>query len=323
MKSVYYTDLLHNFERSDGSSVCNDEINVSNDYYTKQLHKKPKGLCAQGHIYHYRKRVPNALKTVVGRSELWVSLNTGSYKTACRRIHAAAARIEARLELVRHGMNLNEIDTQIVDGLSFDYCSPKEIEQNGFQKRDPKHSDDAKIKTLGTVYTEYTSDPRHSWSPRTALAHRTTEKWVLEFFGSGLGIASVSREKCRQFVDMLSRVPRHADRKYKGLSLAQAIEAADAIANIDRISVANVNAYINRFSGLINWAIDEGYIDRNPLKALKLSDPVKKKDKRNSFSDAQLIKVFNAPLYRGCVNDENGYAKIGLSRQRWLGLSAQ
>ena len=31
MKSVYYTDLLHNFERSDGSSVCNDEINVSND----------------------------------------------------------------------------------------------------------------------------------------------------------------------------------------------------------------------------------------------------------------------------------------------------
>jgi integrase len=76
----------------------------------------------------------------------------------------------------------------------------------------------------------------------------------------------------------------------------------------------------------MHWAIDEGYIDRNPLKGLKLPDPVKKRDKRRPFSIEQLRSIFHSPLFTGCIDDERGYAVEGPARPRrarfWVPLIA-
>ncbi|WP_461159418.1 DUF6538 domain-containing protein [Sphingobium sp. TomMM35A] len=66
----------------------------------------PKGVCLQGRIYHRRRRVPNALRTAIGRSELWRSLRTDSVQIALRRIHFAAAEIEAELEAARAAIGI-------------------------------------------------------------------------------------------------------------------------------------------------------------------------------------------------------------------------
>lgn len=84
--------------------------------------------------------------------------------------------------------------------------------------------------------------------------------------------------------------------------------------------------HLNKFSGVLNWAVEEGYLDKSPAKGLRLPDPVKKRDKRRPFSIEQLRRIFNSPLYTGCVDDVYGYAKVGDARPRrarfWIPLIA-
>jgi integrase len=85
-----------------------------------------------------------------------------------------------------------------------------------------------------------------------------------------------------------------------------------------------INSYLVKLSTLMNFAINEGLLDRNPFKGLKVADDVHPRDRRYPFSDDQLNKIFNAPIYRGCVNDENGYADVGNLQPRrgrfWIPL---
>ena len=182
------------------------------------------------------------------------------------------------------------------------------------------------IKTLGEVYDLYMADPRHTWCPRTAVAYRTTRNWIMDFFGDSIAIDAITREKCRGFVQLLRQVPRHADRKFPGMSILQAAEAAKARPGTVTINVANTNAYLNKFSGMMNWAVEEGYLAKSPAKGLRLPDPIKRRDKRRPFSADQLNRIFNSPLYTGCVDDVYGYAKVGDARPRrarfWIPLIA-
>ncbi|GLV22257.1 hypothetical protein TomMM35A_21080 [Sphingobium sp. TomMM35A] len=128
-----------------------------------------------------------------------------------------------------------------------------------------------KAKTLGEVYDLYTTDPRHTWRERTRIAYRTTRNWVMEFFGEEIAINDIAHEQTRAFVQSLTQVPRHADRKFPGLTIVQAVEAAKQRPDTGVISIANVNAYLNKFSGVLNWAVEEGYLDKSPAKGLRLS----------------------------------------------------
>ena len=66
----------------------------------------------------------------------------------------------------------------------------------------------------------------------------------------------------------------------------------------------------------LNWATNEELITRNPARGLRLPDAVAKRDKRLPFAPDQLRAIFNAPLYRGCVDGVRGYAKHGDERPR-------
>lgn len=136
----------------------------------------------------------------------------------------------------------------------------------------------------------------------------------------------ITREGCREFVDLLGNMPSHADKRFPGMSIREAVAAARAKGEHRLINTANMNAYINRFGGVMNCAIDEGYLDRNPLKGLKLPDPVRRRDKRKPFSLDQLTRIFTAPLYVGCEDDERGSAVSGNQRPRrarfWVPLVA-
>ncbi|MBV1690476.1 site-specific integrase [Novosphingobium sp. G106] len=171
-------------------------------------------------------------------------------------------------------------------------------------------------RSIGEVYDMFIADPRHAWTKRTSIAHGTTRKWVLEAFGADTAIGGITREGCREFVDLLRRMPTHADKRFPDLPFRDVIAAAAARGERRFISPANLNAYINRFGGVMHWAIDEGYIDRNPLKGLKLRDPVKRRDKRKPFSIEQLRRIFAAPIFTGCKDDERGFSVAGPARPR-------
>jgi integrase len=324
-KSVVSTKRLHNDARDGGSRPQISSINRHSSVYTKRLHKRPIGLCLKRAAYHYRRRVPTDLVTVLGCREIWRTLGTDSFAVAVRRIHRAAAMVESQFEQARADLGSASDQTlfqPLADG------PPSLSGAQYFAQPTPLVSGQASTppRSIGEVYDMFIADPRHTWSKRTVIAHETTRKWVIEAFDADTAITDITREKCREFVDLLRRMPAHADKRFPDMKFREVIAAAKARGEHRFINTANLNAYINRFGGVMHWAIDEGYIDRNPLKGLKLPDPVKRRDKRMPFSIEQLRCIFTAPLYTGCLDDERGYAVAGSACPRrarfWVPLIA-
>ena len=242
---------------------------------------------------------------------------------ALRRIHQIAAEVESQFEKARGSIG-RAVDPELlapnVDS-SAGSESPISAASQPLVPAPPPST-----RTISDVYDRFIADPKHTWSKRTQIAHATTRKWVIEAFGEDTALSDITREGCRDFVALLREMPRNAHQRFPSMAIREVVGAAKAKGERRLISTANLNAYINRFGGVMNWAINEGYLDRNPLKGLKLPDPVKKRDKRNPFSSEQLRRIFDAPIYTGCRDDANSYAVPGDERPRrarfWVPLIA-
>jgi len=92
------------------------------------------------------------------------------------------------------------------------------------------------------------------------------------------------------------------------------------------MSSANCNEYMNKLSSFLNWAVREEMLHRNPARGLRIADGRLAREKRHPFSAEQLQAIFDAPIYRGCKDDEHGYSLVGTSRPRrarfWIPLVA-
>nr|WP_317893308.1 site-specific integrase [uncultured Sphingomonas sp.] len=291
--------------------------------YTRRLHNRPIGLCSKRGIFHYRRRVPTDLLTVWKGGEVWRSLDTDSYAMALRRIHRIAADVESEFERTRASIGRLTDPALIVTTLD---DPPISLPWAPAAPQPPAPPTPSNRRTIGDVYDRFIADPKHQWSKRTQIAHATTRKWVVEVFGEQTALTDITREGCRDFVALLREMPKSAHQRFPDMTIKEVVAAAKARGETRLISTANLNAYVNRFGGVMNWAINEGYLDRNPLKGLKLPDPVKKRDKRNPFSPEQLRRIFDAPIYTGCRDDANGYAIPGDQRPRrarfWVPLIA-
>ncbi len=121
-------------------------------------------------------------------------------------------------------------------------------------------------------------------------------------------------------------VAANASKLFPELSPREAANRARPRGDIKIISAANANSLMSNMSSFLNWAVNEELLARNPARGLRLPDPINKRDKRSPFNREKLHAIFNAPLYRGCVDSERGYNKVGSQRPRnarlWVPLIA-
>jgi integrase len=68
-------------------------------------------------------------------------------------------------------------------------------------------------------------------------------------------------------------MPRNAAKRFPGLGPVEIARRARAAGEVDLISAADVNTYLNKLSGLFSWALKEELIQRNPAVGLKVPDP--------------------------------------------------
>jgi len=73
-----YTTCLHNSTDSQRLTPSNHWIYRPSSVYTKRLHIVRTHLVEKRGQIHYRRRVPEALRRVVGKKEIWRSLGTDS-----------------------------------------------------------------------------------------------------------------------------------------------------------------------------------------------------------------------------------------------------
>jgi len=165
--------------------------------------------------------------------------------------------------------------------------------------------------TLSQVYERYLQDPTKRRSDRTMLAHHTTRRVVQDVLGADKPITSITREECRDLLETLRWLPVNLAKKFGDIRVREAARAAKADTSIRTINATNLNAYMARFATMLNWAVAEEYLDRNPARGLQLAETVHPQDRRKPFEPWQLRRIFRAPIYTGCKDEGQGYAVVG------------
>jgi hypothetical protein len=178
----------------------------------------------------------------LGCREVWRSLDTDSRKLAARRLYGVAALVEAEFERARSNLGQTVDPTLIVTPAapSFDGLPTVLASVDHFVSS--QNVKPARTRSISEVYDQFIADPKHNWSKRTAVAHVTTRKWVVEVFGGDTPITDISREACREFVDLLRSMPQHADKRFPNMSIREAVSAAKKRNEKRLINTANLNA---------------------------------------------------------------------------------
>ncbi|WP_188447446.1 site-specific integrase [Sphingomonas psychrolutea] len=169
--------------------------------------------------------------------------------------------------------------------------------------------------TLRQAYEMFLNDASTARSAKTLLAYRTISQTVMDILGEHVPLRSITRPQCRELLTKLGMLPLHARARWPDRSALEAISLGEG-QGLRTMSPAHVNGHMNKFSSLLNWATKEELIARNPALGLRVHDPIPARDKRRPFSTQQLQKIFEAPIFRGCIDDENGYAASGFNKPK-------
>jgi integrase len=174
----------------------------------------------------------------------------------------------------------------------------------------PKAASTARSCTVEELITAYLADPTRSRTPGTLKTYQTVFRAMRELLGPDTPVDSIHRMDCERIRDVIMRLPKNATQRFPKLSLEDAAKVADA-EKLERIGVAAVNNYLHNLSALFKWGVKNWRVVRNPAEGLALPDDRDQRDLRQPFTINQLKAIFNAPLYTGCQDDEEGYAKPG------------
>nr|WP_155988164.1 site-specific integrase [Brevundimonas sp. EAKA] len=178
--------------------------------------------------------------------------------------------------------------------------------------------------TFADLFTSFCSDPSRVRAPKTQMIYDGLLWIASSVWGEDRLLTSIDRAACRRLLEVLRCLPSNPQKRFPALSAVQAAAKAKASGLKSTLSPGSVNGYMAKLRALMKFAVNEGWIDRNPALGLNVSDPVRERDKRLPFSEEQLQHIFNAPIFRGCVDDGWHYAVPGGNRPRrarfWIPL---
>ncbi len=172
---------------------------------------------------------------------------------------------------------------------------------------------------LGKFLDDFMAYQRRVHSETTPAAYALAVRILREVIGEQTALHTVSRHHLEKVFDVLCRVPVNMTQRYPGLTAEKAIEAAERAKDTRKLAPRTQRNNHILIVAVFNYAVDEQLISENPAKSRKNSELFKIKKKqpqRQLFTPEELQKIFRAPLYTGCKDDEKGYAKPGTDRPR-------
>jgi integrase len=188
---------------------------------------------------------------------------------------------------------------------------------------DDDRNREAPTVTLKSAVDAFLADPSLKADKRTRKKYQANFDMLLEWFGEKRAIASITRAECRSFRDeVICKLPSHKHQKLGQTSLRDALSIAD-LKGMARISPKTQNQIIDNMRAVFEWAVNEEVRPDNPARSLRIAVD-DDEQVRDPFDPAQLERIFTAPLYVGCRDDRQGYAKPGSAQPRghrfWIPL---
>lgn len=163
---------------------------------------------------------------------------------------------------------------------------------------------------------------------KTKRKARAALEVIKRCLGAEARVQEIDRDACYAFRDTLAALPPNFTKRLGPGAGISALADANKRSGGPTLSRTTQENYLRALSRLFQFAKDQKLVPDNmaeniPIHAQKRR---KREQQRNAYSPAQLAKIFNAPLYRGCLNDGRGIYKPGNRQVRdarfWVPLIA-
>lgn len=149
-------------------------------------------------------------------------------------------------------------------------------------------------------------------SEATIRAYQMPVRILEEIIGKDTSLDSITRDHMEKIRDVLKEIPVNSKQRYSGKTLLEAIGEANTLQNVRRLDDRTAMNYFNSIVAIFNYAVKVCKMPLNPASDSWLKSAFKPKKKTKAvFGISELNKLFKAPLYTGCLDDENGFAKRG------------
>lgn len=184
-----------------------------------------------------------------------------------------------------------------------------------------------KRQTLGDLLEQFQKHHTKNSTEGTQRTYNIPIRLLTQHFGKEHPLGAIGPQQIGDLFELLEKVPRNAQQRYPNKSLQEAIETANKRRDPDRLSSKTLTNYHRNIVAIFNFGKETRMLDQNPASSKIHKNKFKGKPvRRVPFETGELQKLFNAPLYTGCEDDERNYAKPGsgvMKRGRfWVPLLA-
>lgn len=151
----------------------------------------------------------------------------------------------------------------------------------------------------------------------TLVQDRKVVERLAEFVGRDRSLASIGRPDIRNWRDTLATVPANykKHKAYAGLSLPEVAAKAKG-AGAKALSLVTLNRYLSAVSAFFAWAGTNAYMEGNPCDGL-FYDAQKGKNPRPPFSEGQIQRIFQSPLFTGFERDGREHKPGSQTAEDW------
>jgi integrase len=155
-------------------------------------------------------------------------------------------------------------------------------------------------------------------SAGTQMTYKIPARIVREVLGEQTPVVEITPEDIERLGDLLRQFPKNAAQRYRGLTLQQAIAEAKKRGDVERLGPKTLANYFNNIVAVFNFAVEKQLISHNPTKGRLLRESFNQQSgsPKAQFTMDELNRLFRAPLYTGCKNDEGGYSIAGPNKPR-------
>jgi integrase len=132
----------------------------------------------------------------------------------------------------------------------------------------------------------------NAWAPKTDKSVSGILAALLDMLGDR-PMQEITKADMAQLQSLLTRIPTHAAKRFRGLSLREAADAADAARNTERLSAKSKNIYLTWARTLWKWAVNFDHVSDNPTVVLAEFNEEDDRDQRDRFTDEQIVALMN------------------------------
>lgn len=147
---------------------------------------------------------------------------------------------------------------------------------------------------LSTIYERWKVE-RKPTKKLTADWDRVFRRFA-EFHGD-LPVREITRRHIASFKDALFRFPSNMPNAVRALPMREIIDLYAHDEEIKRLAPASVKRDLSALRAVLEWAIENGYIEYNPAAGIKVREAKSAKDKRLPFAEADLKAIFSCPVF--------------------------